>query len=482
MLSPYASVLRLHRTAGNRAVARLVTAPSLILERAVGWSHPSTQGHAWNKDEHLVGKIRRIPLEGLSEGLSSNRSDDKARLAWKPDPVDKTKGAWVMEPTAVPDLTSESAKGRAIVLVPEGLDATQSIEVVVFLHGFTEDASRPFAGWRELTDPPPATRDSRLIRLRQGIDSSDTAPVRDVALDQAEQQLQDSGNKQLVIVLPQGGRHSQFGKEGGHEFLSGPYVTEIMARLRTEKRWTDGAGKVVDTAPAVSRVTMAGHSGAGATLAAMAQRSVDEFNAAARHRTLPAGDTSALPGDLVIYDAINGDQQLASFVSWVTMRLDQDLAVLSDTSKSDADRFRYLHSAPKLRGYTTDAYIHRYIQLDDAINDWFTRHKSTLGAWAPCLRMNYALQYLDVDHEELMRGSTAGTPRAAGTGNILDAITGLHAPAMTSTSGCPAMPTSLSDRWKQIKQKEKDEAAAAERERRRRRHPGRSKSVNVPGV
>ncbi len=479
--APHASILKLHRKAGNRSVVRLLTTPGVILQRKVGWSQPSTQGLAWNQDEKPVGNVRRIPLEGLSEGLSANRPDEQARLKWQEDPADKTKGKWVMEPTDVPALSSESAKGRAIVLVPDGLDATQPIEVVVFLHGFTEDASRPFAGWRELS--PPATRNERLIRLRQGIDASDTAPVRDVALDQAEQQLEDSGKKQLVIVLPQGGRHSQFGKEGGHEFLSGPYVAEIIARLRTEKRWKDGAGKLVDTAPAVSRVIMAGHSGAGATLGAMADRSVAEAKAAALHKTLAPGSTSALTGDLVIYDAINGDQ-LSSFVSWATMRLNQDLAVLTDTTKSDADRFLHLQSAPKLRGYTTDTYIRRYIELDKAINRWFADHGSQLGAWAPCLRANYVLEYLDVDHEELMRGSTAGTTRAKGTGTILDAITALDAPLMTSTASCPAMPKPLAERWKNKKEEEEQQRREEERkkqEEERKRREERRKARQQQG-
>ena len=45
--------------------------------------------------------------------------------------------------TKIPVLSSESAKGKAIVLVPDGLDATKKIEVLVFLHGFTEDSGRP---------------------------------------------------------------------------------------------------------------------------------------------------------------------------------------------------------------------------------------------------------------------------------------------------------------------------------------------------
>ena len=152
-------------------------------------------------DERAVGKVRRIPLEGLAEGTDAN-----------------VRGAGGRK---IPELSSEGATGKAIVLVPAALDATGSIEVVVFLHGFTEGRFRPYAGWRQLVDPKPKTSDlsaelqERLPRLRQGIDATDTAPVRDVALDQVEQQLEESGQTQLVIVLPQGGLKSQFGKEGG---------------------------------------------------------------------------------------------------------------------------------------------------------------------------------------------------------------------------------------------------------------------------
>ena len=128
------------------------------------------------------------------------------------------------------------------MLVPDGLDAKQKIEVVVFLHGYTENTGRPYAGWRTLSMPPPGKgkapkKDEQLERLRQGVDKDDTAPVRDVALDQAEQQLEESGQAQQVIVLPQGGLHSQFGKAGDSNFDSGAYVAEIVTRLQTEQAW-----------------------------------------------------------------------------------------------------------------------------------------------------------------------------------------------------------------------------------------------------
>jgi hypothetical protein len=66
-------------------------------------------------------------------------------------------------------------------------------------------------------------------------------------------------------------------------------------------------------------------------------------------------------------------------------------------------------------------------------------------------------------HEELMRGAKAGTKRVAGQGKILDAIKGLHAPLLTKTDQCPPIPTSLSDRWKEVQRQD-----ALEQERRKK--------------
>jgi hypothetical protein len=462
--TPHASILQLHRWAGNRAVTGLI-------QRAVGWTDASTQGRAWNVDERAVGKVRRIPLEGLTEGTSAKRTDDRAQT-WVWADKEHTKRRLTTEPTTIAALSPESAKGKAIVLVPDGLDATKDIEVLVFLHGFTEDTGRPFAGWRTLTRPTGKKDDERIKRLRQGVDLAqvpgvpDDAPVRDVALDQAEQQLEESGERQLVIVLPQGGLHSQFGKEGDKNFDAGPYVREIVARLQKEKRWRNAGGKLVGAAPNVTRIDMAGHSGAGATLAHMASA------------TSPS---SAITGDLVLYDSINPGEG-SSFEAWAKARLDADLAVLTDPSLSDAAKLAHLQTAQKLHGYCTDAYISAYIDLDDAIAAWFRRHKAKLGKWAPCLRANFMLEYVDVDHEELMRGSKAGTTRAAGTGSILGAIKALHPSLGSSPGTCPPMPKPLSQRYKERKAeeaRERDEQKAREREERRKRARGKKAPAAV---
>jgi hypothetical protein len=145
---------------------------------------------------------------------------------------------------------------------------------------------------------------------------------------------------------------------------------------------------------------------------------------------------------------------LTSFVAWAEKRLDEDLAVLTSTLADDK-KLEYLQRAQKLRGYTTGAYINAYINLDDAIGRWFTRNKTKLGAWASCLRANYTMEYVGVSHEELMRGSPAGSKRPAGTGTILDAIKGLHPARLTSTAGCPAMPKSLAEKYNEEVEKRK---------------------------
>ena len=406
--------------AGNRAVAALLAPPIPAIQRYVGWRGKDvvTAGYGWNADERPVGGIRRIPLEGLAEGIQTKKA---TRWVW--DDRKAGKGHPEDESTEV-SLSTEKAQGRAIVLVPDALDATSPIEVIVFLHGYTEDTGRPFAGWRALTKPAPAKPKSKVEQLRQGTDSKDVAPVRDVALDEAAQQLEASGQKQTVIVLPQGGLHSQFGKTGRANFNAGTYVPEIVTRLHKEGVWKNAQKKPVDKEPGVRRVSMAGHSGAGATLAGMASG---------------AGGSSAVTGDLVLYDAINGPGELAAFKAWARKRLDEALVVIKDPSITTEATLTYLRGAQKLRGYFTSGYASAYVKLDDDIRDWFAAHAAELGSWASCLRANFSLTPIGLHHEELMRGVVAGAARGS-AGNILAALRGLKLPVWKTTAACPALP------------------------------------------
>ena len=194
---------------------------------------------------------------------------------------------------------------------------------------------------------------------------------------------------------------------------------------------------------------MAGHSGAGAALSHMTDEALE-----AKRGEKPGKASSALTGDLVIYDAINVSQ-LERFIEWTTMRLDDELAKLTDPGVSDEAKLFHLQRAQKLRGFTTRSYISAYIALDDAINRWFAKHGAELGQWAGCLRANFKLDFVDVGHEELMRGSLAGGPRAAGTGTIVEAIRDLHPPRYFSTAACPAMPRTLRERFEEIDKRAK---------------------------
>jgi len=435
-----------HIAADSRAVSALLSpvqrdhhappAPKPTPQEA-GWTDAKKEkGYKWNVDAQDVGEIHRIPLEGLTVGFQ-----DAAKSS----------------------LTKESAGGKAIVLVPkststalQGPDA--KLEVIIFLHGFTEDSeTRPFGGYRalDLDKSPKKAPEDDAAPLRKGIDSTDVMPVRDVALDDAEGQLQDSGNPLTIMVLPQGGLRSEFGSAGGREFNADAYVKEIMSRVVNKRDWLATNRKPEEI---VRRVTMAGHSGAGMALAEMARVSTrndpERKKAAEAHKDYkPAPSAgSELTGDLVLFDAIKWDD-LSAFEEWAKMRLDDDLTALQDiktepAAQREADRREYLvKKSQKLRGYysTGSAYGAKYKALQTYIDQWFREHEAELAPLgvAGCLHANFSVMNpVSGSHEELMRGTKAGQSRVkeAGkprenAGSILAAIEALH-PDYTT---CPPM-------------------------------------------
>jgi hypothetical protein len=412
-----ASLLRLQHSVGNRTVARLVRrGPFSLLQRRLGWSDAVTDGYGWNAGERQVGKIRRIPIELPAHGLTKDAPSKQ--------------------------LTPERADNRAIVLVPAALDANQFVDYIVFLHGYTEDpTTRPYGGWRaykpaKLPDPPSTKTERNLEKWRHGIDDKDVAPVRDVALDHVEQQLEDSGLTQLVIVLPQGGLKSQFGDAGN----AADYVKAVAEELAADQVWLDANKNPKAYPPRTGRVTMAGHSGAGATLSEMAanagMRVTDPTSKEAKSPfALPPG------GDLVIFDAINGPNELSNYQQWVTARLNIDLRMLKSKPDEDAKLY-YIAASTKLRGFYTDDYKTNYVALEKTIRDWFKSHATELGSVAGCLRANFMLTYIGGEHEELMRGSGSGATR---TGGIITALHDLNRPPPQSAADCPKMPEELEE-------------------------------------
>jgi len=113
-------VTRLQASAGNRTVSRLLAGPAV--QRDLGWSGPKTQNSAAEPKADGTD-MARIPLEDLKR-QNQAEAPDKAK-------------------------TTESAAGRAVVWIHPELDPSRPVTVLLHLHGLTNRAGDPFAGYRE---------------------------------------------------------------------------------------------------------------------------------------------------------------------------------------------------------------------------------------------------------------------------------------------------------------------------------------------
>ncbi|MBW4522928.1 MAG: M15 family metallopeptidase [Scytolyngbya sp. HA4215-MV1] len=169
------------------------------------------QNTGWNAGEFKVGKIRRIPIQGLKQGNQESamfNRDGKTAVA-----------------------SQESAAGRAIVLIPENLvqqiNAAQPIELLLHFHGHNI-ADNPLTDYRQ----------------QQG-----KGTVYDVEYAKIEQQLEAS-NRPMIAVLPEGTSRSQFGEFNSDAYLQEVYDALVQANILQQK-------------PNVQRVALSGHSGGG---------------------------------------------------------------------------------------------------------------------------------------------------------------------------------------------------------------------------
>ena len=302
----------LQAAVGNAAVR-------LILQRKGGWPDASSKGRAWNDPTaKAVGKIWRIAIAGLKGGTrEAFKGGESAH-------------------------TTEAADHRAIVLIPDGFDPDKPpdkpVEVLLYFHGHTETWRGRYAGYRQRSfKKTQATKDAGLV-------SDDT--VRDVALDQIEQQIEQSGHPKMIGILPQGGPQHQFG-----EINVDDYIREVLTRVNAE--YADKLKKV----PSSWRVILSGHSGGGTEV----------------NRIL---SSSSKPADLkaiVLFDA-------ESMRGNIRQRMTDDLKFLADPAKKDPDRKAYLASRPPVRVFArsnkdaTFRYAKMYVKLvDETINEFTER-------------------------------------------------------------------------------------------------------------
>jgi hypothetical protein len=298
------------------------TAVRLILQRKGGWPDASKEGRKWNDPEAKkvspTSKIWRIAIAGLKGGTKEPFKGGESQH------------------------TTEAADRRAIVLIPDGFDPDKPpntpVEVLLHFHGHTETWRGRYAGYRQRSFKK--TKDTKKAKLV----SDDT--VRDVALDQIEQQIEQSGHPRLIGILAQGGPQNQFG-----EINADDYIKDVLERVNTE--YPDKLKKV----PKSWQVVLSGHSGGGTEV----------------NRILSGSSKPANLKAIILFDA-------ESMRGNITQRMTDDLKFLADPAKTDPDRTSYLASRPPVRVFVrsdekvTLRYAQMYTKLvDDTINAFTAR-------------------------------------------------------------------------------------------------------------
>jgi hypothetical protein len=303
----------LQAAVGNAAVR-------LILQRKGGWPDASSKGKAWNDPiAKKVGKIWRIAIAGLKGGTSGTfKGGDSAH-------------------------TTEAADHRAIVLIPVGFDpdkpADTPVEVLLYFHGHTEAWRGQYAGYRQRSFGKP-TEEMKNAGLVSGGDDT----VRDVALDQIENQIEQSGHSRMIGILAQGGPQHQFG-----EINTDVYIKDVLERVNAE--YPAQLKKV----PGSWQVILSGHSGGGFEV----------------ERILSSASKPANLKAIILFDAEAMDDN-------IRQRMTDDLKFLADPAKNDADRTAYLAARPPVRVFASSdkdvtlKYAKMYIPLVDKTITAFT--------------------------------------------------------------------------------------------------------------
>jgi hypothetical protein len=278
---PAASILALQRSAGNAAVAR-------ILQRD---SWPEARAGGWNAKNWEVAGTLRVVLKGLPIGFKDQ----------DPSSGGKDEDGNKFGP-ATTEFAGDGDGARAIVVVPKGTKfASDKLEVLILYHGL---GTRAGIAYRERSKPT-AKGDAAI-----GAEGT----VHDVENDLIEQQLRSSG-RNMIAVLPQGRATGSFGSDRFQIPDPAAYVAEVLKKLKPELAALQPPVAVPGNLKPY-RIVSAGHSGGGpyAVAAADSQQGSDWARAA----------------PLLLFDAINGPNELKKLRGLLTQWLEQDKAHLTD--------------------------------------------------------------------------------------------------------------------------------------------------------
>lgn len=336
-------LLQLQAAAGNAAVARAV-AGRAALQRDV------------SAPDQVIDEVNRFDVVldkqfGLGDDKTVEEVDNK---------------------TSAKHHTKESAAHRAVVLVPKALKPELRVDVVLQFHGHTGDiAGRPFPG----------------NRVR------DDGALRDRDLDRVEAQMKDSGNSQVIVVLPQGTNTSQFGK-----VPTEPYIDDALRIVVSKLGWQ----KAPDY-----RVVLGAHSGGGFQLRSKLNADVeaDKKLTAATAKANEAGQAPP-PGpahplaEVVIFES----EGLGPVREWADYQLNKVLGVIKSKDASEQDRKDALAACPRLRAYTTTTsptYMKTYKALAQHLNAWFATNKDALGPYFDSLRSRFQICKIAIPKDQL---------------------------------------------------------------------------------
>jgi hypothetical protein len=354
------AILGLQRSAGNSVVARAVAAQSRTLARLGGWADARPGG--WNAEDRRVGKVERIPLEGLSGGLA-----DAAKRG----------------------TTGESSAHKAIAVVPDNVDWSKPVEVLLHFHGYGPG------------DREPTTDDA----------GTPAGTVRDVEADEIEQQLQASG-RSMVAILPQGTATSGFS-------ISDPaaYVSEAFTQMTRHLP--------IAADPKVGRVVVSGHSGGG--VAATASAKAFQAKAGADE------DQWLAASPLFLFDSINGTGELANIRALLDGWLALDLKILTAAGPRAAElvakrgvRFHSTWTGGVYKGTNVGGdWVWTHTKNGEVVNEpqhvdhadsveghrdkWFKDHAAELAPLDAALVDALRTQHYKVEHVAGTHNFTVGT-------------------------------------------------------------------------
>jgi hypothetical protein len=336
----------------------------------------------WNEADREVTGTWRIPVTGLTQGLATDSANPATR---------------------------EDSQHRATAIVPRSVSSS-NLEVLLHFHGNN-------LGERE----------------RRTASSSGMAAgtVRDVEGDLVPQQLAGSG-RNMIAILPQGTVDS--GTLASKFGISNPqaYVTDVLAQVLTHVNTLDPTKRLQALTPV--RVVISGHSGGGpATVAAAA--GLEVTSASTDH------EWAAAP-PLLLFDAINGVNELATVVALMRRWLEEDKRRL--LAKPAAEALALLaRRGLKLRStYTSGVYhatnsknpprTYQYpprppvtVPAADSLeakrDAWFAANGGALGSLSAPLLAQYRIEHVAGAHDFTVGTGSAQTGPRSAVGGVTQA-------------------------------------------------------------